>query len=569
MRKLTALLLLMLVACGGPTPEPGPPLPEPVDRNAPGFSVLLTPMITPLSIDESIDVTVRVTRSGGFSEPITVQPAAGAEIPAGLQLGSASLLPGTETAALRVAADDRLPPGSHHVTLRATGGDVVRTVSLRVDVKAPFPRIDSVDFENSTGNQVRQGAGEVVLRLRGQHFARVTDFELAGLDVEVLPGRSDTEVSLGLTVDHGLAVGERNLRFSTETYGGSELTGAIQITPITVGPAGSDADGHGTMAHPYRSLTMALSVAGGSDTVHLLNGNYNAANGENWGTQDWPSTQLPMTLPTPNVPADVSIRGQSSAGVILEGNYAAGGTETGLVFASASSLSGVTLVNFTTAIITMEGEQELTDLALEENSEGILVLDEAVTTVVQSVLQRTVHQAIRAENSSSVSLRNVDISDGGFVSLEARGSSHLAGEQVTISRSGGDGVRISDSATAELRRLTVQGSGGDGIAFRGQGLSLRSSVITDNGGSGVLVGQEPHYVDLGTILEPGENTLEGNGGYQLLDERPGRSDLFGVPITVSSSSLAGETWSGRTESGPVEIPGVLSIQGLNQRIEFH
>lgn len=568
MRKLTALLLLVLVACGGPTPEPGPPFPEPVDRNAPGFSVSVTPMITPLSIDDSVGVTVRITRSGGFDETVTVQPAAGADLPAGLHVDSASLPAGTDSAALRVAADDRLQPGSHHVTLSATASDVVRTVTLRVDVGAPFPRIDSVDFEHSSGNQVRQGAGEVVLRLRGQHFARVTDFELAGLDVEVLPGRSDAEVLLGFTVYHGLAVGARDLRFTTETYGGSELNGAIQITPITVGPAGSDTGGHGTAASPYRSLTMALSVAGGGDTVHLLNGNYSATSGESWGAQDWPSTQLPLTMPTPNVPADVSIRGESTAGVILEGHYAAGGAETGLVFAGTGSLSGVTLVDFATAIITTEGEQELTELVIEENSEGILVLDDAVTTVTQSVLQRTVHQAVRAENSSAVSLQDVAISDGGFISLEARGGSSLTGEQVAISRSGGDGVRISDSATAELRQLQVQGSAGDGVSFSGRGLSLRSSVITDNGGSGLLVGQEPHYVDLGTILEPGENTLQGNGGYQLLDQRPGRSDPFGVPITVSSSSVAGETWSGRTESGPVEIPGVLSIQGLNQRIEF-
>jgi hypothetical protein len=164
-------------------------------------------------------------------------------------------------------------------------------------------------------DQLRQGQA-------GQQSATITIKKAAGglgnasiLDFGGVTGKIDTanssatQLVIKVSAPHGVALGKRTLKVSTQ---GGVVTEAdiIEVTAITSGPAGSDTDGIGTTKSPYRSLKAAISASDVGDTIALLDGKYSvAASAESWG----------YTLPT-----DITIIGQSTANTIIDGVGATG-----------------------------------------------------------------------------------------------------------------------------------------------------------------------------------------------------------------------------------------------------
>lgn len=561
-----AIVASVLAACGR---TPAPPTPEPVDREAPTFSVRLGEAPLALTIDEAATVPITVTRSDGFTGAVAVATATAAPPPAGLTITGATVPSDGGEGALAVSADDRLAPGTYRVPLLARSDDVAKVVVLVVHARAPFPRVDAAYVEGASGSrEVRQGHGAAVLVLEGAHFDRVASFELAGAPLAVAAGRTDALVRLQVDVGHGADLGPRTLRTVTTGYGAADLEAALTVTPITAGPTGDDATGRGTEDAPFRTLTRALAVSGAGDLVALQDGRYEAAAGEVWPFQHWDATFAPLPLPEPNVPDGVTVRGSSREGVVLAGAYLFGDASVAFAFTGSGRLERLTLEGFATAILASTGDVVVDDVTLLDNSEGLVALGDADVAFARAFVQGSLHDAVHVMGAATVRAFDV-LLDANLWGITASGDARLELDLVWIASSGLEGLRVRHGSTAVLRATTVEGSALAGVRMSGRSLVVRESEIRGNGASGLVVEDDPDQVDFGTLLDPGGNTFEGNLPYQVHDARPARDDLFGVPVTFSESTLQGAVPPTSIEAGPTAVGDLYWIEGTNQRLEFY
>jgi hypothetical protein len=569
MRQLiVALTLLLLVLVPSCDTAVAPPLPPPTDRDGATVSVRLEPAIAAVTIDETIEVLVTVARSADATEPLTLRPAPGETLPAGLVVSTLTLAATQTAGTLAVSVDDRLSPGLRFVPLEARSGGIVKLVQLGLEVRAPYPRIDAAYVEDAPGsNEARQGRGPIVLVLEGAHFDRVSAFRLEDLDVTAAPDRTDDRVRLTLDVPHGLPPGPRALATTTTRFGETVHRAALTITRITAGPDGDDGQGHGTDDHPFRSLTRALGVAGDGDTVWLRDGRYDATTGEAWTEQAWDATLEPTPLPLPTVPDGVTIRGASRGGVVLAGSFLGGGAPIALAFAGSGRLERLTMTDFATAVLASTGEVHLDGIDLLENSEGVVAIGQAHVIVDATFVQGTFHDALRALGDARLTVLNTLLDDN-LWGATIGGDALLEMDDVLVTSSGLDGLRVLDRANAVIHGTTVDGSNLAGIHVTGGHLVLRESTLSGNGAAGLLVSGEPQLVDLGRLIEAGGNTLSGNVPYQLHDARAERAALDGVVITLRDTAMQGVTPTARIEAGPVTVDDQYRIDGTNNLIEF-
>jgi hypothetical protein len=405
--------------------------------------------------------------------------------------------------------------------------------------------------------------------LEGQHFDRVGAVELEDLEVGFAPGRerSDTKLHLAVSVPHGTPPGARALVTETIGYGAATLLGAIEVTYITSAPAGDDDAGDGTHDAPYRSVTKALSLAAAGDTVWLLDGRYDETTGESWPHQPWHATFPPETLPVANVPDGVRVRGESETGVVLAGSFIAGGMPLGLVFAGSGRAERLTMQDFATAVVAFAGDVSLSRLELLENSEGVLVFLDGTVELDTSMVQASYHDGVRVTNDASLRARNV-LFDSNLWALTATGDATVELDDVYVVGSDLDGVRFFDASTGLLRSTVVESSALAGVLFGGRDLVLRESVLRGNGEGGVRVVGDPQVVDLGNLLELGDNVFETNVPYQLIDARAAREDLLGVAITVAGTSLQGVVPEAQIAAGPTSDGDRYVIEGTHNIIQF-
>jgi hypothetical protein len=229
-------------------------------------------------------------------------------------------------------------------------------------------------------DQLRQGQS-------GQQSLTITISKAAGglgnasiLDFGGVTGKVDTANStatklvIKASAPHGLAPGKRTLKVSTQ---GGVVTEAdvIEVTPITAGPAGSDADGvgFGTTKAPYRSLKVALGAADVGDTISLLDGKYSvAASAESWG----------YTLPT-----DITIVGQSTANTIIDGVGATGSPD-GFDITGKLKLQTLSVQHFRYGIDTAVANSSITlqDVYLGGNSSYGIYIEQAAMGTTLNVL---------------------------------------------------------------------------------------------------------------------------------------------------------------------------------------
>ena len=570
-RRLATFVAAMAVAAGLAAcgQAPTPPMPEPVDREAPTFSVRLGDASMTLTIDEAAPVSISVTRTSGFAGSVDVATTPAAPPPSGLAVSGVTVPSDGAEGTLLVSADERIAPGTYRVPLLARSGEVAKVVVLVVHVRAPFPRVDAAFLQGAPGSrEVRQGHGPAVLVLQGAHFDRVATFELGGTPLAVASGRSDGEVRLHVQIEHGAELGARTLRTVTTGYGAADHAAAMTVTPITSGPTGDDALGRGTEDAPFRTLTRALAVSGAGDLVALQDGRYEAAAGEVWPFQHWDATFAPLPLPQPNVPDGVTIRGASREGVVLAGAFLFGDTSIALVFAGSGRLERLTLEGFATAILASTGAVVVNDVTLLENSEGLVALGDADVAFTRAFVQGSFHDALHAMGAAKVRAFDL-LLDANLWGATASGDAHLEFDLVWIASSGLEGLRVRHGATAVLRSTTIEGSALTGLSMSGRSLVVRDSEIRGNGASGLVVAEDPDQVDFGNLLDPGGNAFANNLPYQVHDARSAREDLFGAPVTFSATTLQGAVPPPSIEAGPTAVGDLFWIEGTNQRFEFY
>jgi hypothetical protein len=195
------------------------------------------------------------------------------------------------------------------------GGTDVPNVPITVEVTADKPTVRQGDL--------------VTLTVTGPNVSSPTNFDAGGYTVALQPGGTMTMFKASVAIPHGATIGAKDFKFTTAA-GIGEKKAAFSVTAITAGPMGDD-NNRGTTDSPFKTFTKAITVASANDTVSLLEGKFST--GETWGKP---------------IPDKVTIVGASTAGTVLEGPGAAGGSVNadGFLFAGDGTVKNLTVGYF-------------------------------------------------------------------------------------------------------------------------------------------------------------------------------------------------------------------------------
>lgn len=515
----------------------------------PTFTMTLKPAALTVRVTETGRMDLTINRSGGFADPVTVSLAGDVT---GLEAEPVAIA-GNE-GSLHIRVTDAAEIGTSFVTVKAEGGGITRIEPLTLHVENAVARAIQVVREGDGGSrQVRQGFGIVSLVITGDNLERVTGVRIGDLEFETVE-RTAARLVLAAAVPHGASPGIKDLTLSA-AGGDTVFPAALEVTPVTAGPFGNDANGSGTTEQPVRTLTRALSLAGTGDTVLLLDGTYSAAAGESWP----PHVDA---VSFPNVPHAVHVTGQSADGVILDGDLA----RAGLVFAGDGGAANLVIRGFQAGLLASEGEVDLIRIRAEGNAIGLAAIG-GLATVMDSEFMNNAVSGIAAIFEAALELRGgsahhnggdgVTLLSGatvlhatGFAShhnrhgLNAAGSATVTLEESSLHDNQEHGLMIQGDATALVEGGEFYGNAQGGIWSEGKSLKLRGVTARDNGEFGVYVAGTPERIDLGSFFEPGENDLYGNGpngnSGHLLDARPPRPTIEApIIFTVSATHIGG------------------------------
>jgi Protein of unknown function (DUF1565) len=567
-----AALLCLLVAC----------LPAPIQ---PGFTVRLEPPVLSLRVTEVGQVKVIVNRSGGFAGAVTVS--LGGES-AGLESAPVNIAANEGT--LRFTATDAATIGTSFPVVNASSGLISKQETLTLRVSKPVAQATQVTVANNDGShQVPQGAGAVTLEVQGGNLERITAFTLGDLELSVSPGRTATRLELRTTVPHGAAPGERDLVL-TAAGGESIFPAALTVTAITSAPQGSDATGVGTPDRPFRSMTQALTVAQSGDTVRLLNGQYDAANGERWPL-------AAAGVINANVPSGVQVHGESTAGVVLSGSgRSRSNREVGLAFSDGGGAKTLTVRGFGGGVVVYDGAVNLegivaTDslngfnaqggvttarmLEVSTNEIGAFVVGSARLDVLGGSSHDNTDAGIRVLGRAGVTLNLSDFEVFNNQSaMTASGLSQVRLERVKIHDHRDEGLSAAGAVTLRIVDSELFKNTDAGLRFGGEQLTVRGTKIHDNKGSGVVIDNDPQRVDFGTLLEPGNNAVYDNASTQLVDSRVlrpavGNPETFTLSATtLNGRSLAPDLYPGNAKWPYLDAP-YLSVLERNNLIRAY
>jgi parallel beta-helix repeat protein len=306
----------------------------------------------------------------------------------------------------------------------------------------------------------------------------------------------------------------------------------IQSLPSTLSPAtmlyvdavnGRD-QSTGDRANPMKTLTQALRRAAPQATIQLLPGTYNVANGE----------IFPLVIPAGvKVIGDVAARG---AGVVIEGN----GTYTSATFAQQNvaivpenntQLQGVTVTNPVTRGTGVWIESTNAAIArctfIRCGREGVFITGTATPELVDNLFQQNAASGISVVRNGKGDIRH------------------------NIFQRTGYGIAISDQAAPLVtdNQLTANHSGI--VLSRSAKPVLRNNTILQNTQNGLFV-RERAVPDLGSPASPGGNVLDGNAGFDLVNETP-------LPILSVGNQLNPTKVEGAVEFGAIASGATLPV----------
>lgn len=578
------LLALALAACtSAPTPTADP-----------GLEVGLVPTSVSLPRGGDASVEVRIERRGGLTGAVEVTPG---EVPAGIEVTSASLAEDATRATLALTAGADLAPGERTLTLVASAGELVRSAELTVRVTAPSPSVTQLrvrDTDDST--QLRQGEGLKRLVVEGVDLDTVSEASLGGLAVTI-EGEPDADtLTLTVTVPNGAELGPRDLVLGG-AGGDVTVTAAVEVVPLTAGPDGSDTDARGTPDDPFRSMRRALELAQEGDVVLLLAGTYGTASGETFPTQTLLSGAEEPTFS--NVPDGVTIRGEGPAATVLERT----GDElpTLVAFAPAGDLrlESLSVVGFGHAVSATTGQIELVDVHVRDGSNGIRAVSQANLRLSGSTRIEDAQRGLILGGAATASLEGTIIDNARFFGVTMSGEARLETDDALIRRSS-YGLRLAGTAIAQLRDTVIEQPPADaglgvgilaeeravlelrgstvqrfqfGVGAGGQRLLMRDTTIRENAEVGLVIPnveprptwQPARVYDLGTASEPGGNVLVDNGDYQLVDGRPSGARQ---QLSVSATVIGPDAPSTLVLTGPLDDPPRWTIVNAGVQIAF-
>ena len=288
---------------------------------------------------------------------------------------------------------------------------------------------------------VRQGQINVTITITRASGGLATAglFELGDATVRAQSGSTDTSLVLKASFPHGAVLGKRTLTFATST-GVVTVADVVEVTAITAGPTGADTNA-GSAGSPFLTLKQAILVADTGDTIHLMDGTYNAKGGETWGYV---------------IPNNLTIVGDSTAGTIIDG-VGATTNPNGFNASTGLSLSTLTLQHFYYGIDMKlpSSTLSLQDVVLGGNSQTAIYVEQAATgsTVTiagkNGLIDQPGQEAISVYYAPNVTVNITDATvQGGSYVIDFSGN--CSGSKLNIS-----GATIKELATYDAIYLAI------------------------------------------------------------------------------------------------------------------
>ncbi|WP_394829422.1 right-handed parallel beta-helix repeat-containing protein [Pendulispora albinea] len=383
---------------------------------------------------------------------------------------------------------------------------------------------------------------------------------------------TSTELTFTLPVPHGAPIGSQPLNVTTAA-GQVTIADAVTITAITAAPSGEDArdvriGSTGTDERPLRSLAKAASLARAGDTIFLKDGIYDEAHGETFGAV----TNAPFRV-TSNVPADVTIKGESVAGTKIMGPGSKSTGVCGLVPAGNVRIETLDISGFDFGVFLINADGAVKNVSVHACTTGLRVEKSATET---REIKFTLDASRVYENTSTgisssglpISVADTEIDHngagqaGGGPGIEGAGGATLTG--VNIQDNAGYGYRGVQTPSPDTPLVVTNSSFVNNslaaIVLLGSSVTgswsvkIRDSRFIDNN-QVVLVNVPFTQFDLGTENSHGMNqfTIRWNGE-GIVNARNATSESL-PPIRVF-----GNTWTIRGDAGSAIPPSGCSNQ---------
>ncbi len=487
----------------------------------------------------------------------------GGAVDAGTALDAPSTIPDTSIAGQEAGHPDvGVTPIDSSVVDMPAAPDTAGVVDVSPNFDGPPLIVDGVVVTPSPS--VRQGQINVTLTITraAGGLASAGSFDMGDLTVRAQSGSTDTSLVLKVSVPHGAPLGKRTLRFATNT-GVVTAADVVEVTAITSGPTGVDTNA-GSAASPFLTLKQAVLVADVGDTVHLMDGTYNAKGGETWGYV---------------IPNNLTIVGDSTAGTVIDG-VGATNNPNGINASTAVTLQTLTLQHFYYGIDMQKPSSMVTmqDVVLGGNSSNAIYVEQAATGSTVNVLGKNglIDQpgqtAISVYNAPNVTVNITDatVQGGSYVVYFgydcSAGKLNVSGGTIKqLANSNAIYMGISSNAVgtaAVLDTATIVGNITDSDA-KGS-MTITGSNIAQKSGNGIDFS--------GLVLTMANTTLTmtaANSGINLSGTQATMS-LTGVTVTGggygiqqggtgSSAKLRGTTITGTTYDAYYLTAGDLDL----------
>ncbi|MHC5762295.1 right-handed parallel beta-helix repeat-containing protein [Nostoc sp.] len=300
-----------------------------------------------------------------------------------------------------------------------------------------------------------------------------------------------------------------------------------QANVLFVNPSiGDDKAGNGSESAPVKTITQALRLANANTVIMLSTGTYSAETGE----------EFPLMLKS-----GVSIQGNPSnqgKDIIIQGggdylSRSFAGQNVTIVGANQALLTGVTVTNPNRRGYGLWIESS--NPVVAENTfsgstqDGISVSGNATPTISKNYFDRNGANGITiAGNSSPQVKENVFHQTGFGINIAQNSTPIVIGNQIQNNRSG---IVVQANARPILRNNSIQDNKEDGLVAIAQAMP-----------------------DLGSASEPGGNTFQNNGRYDI------NASAAKQVISAAGNNLVSDRITGK-----VDINGTTALATQNSQ----
>ncbi|MEH1800228.1 MAG: DUF1565 domain-containing protein [Nostoc sp.] len=300
-----------------------------------------------------------------------------------------------------------------------------------------------------------------------------------------------------------------------------------QANVLFVNPSiGDDKAGNGSESAPVKTITQALRLANANTVIMLSTGTYSAETGE----------EFPLMLKS-----GVSIQGNPSnqgKDIIIQGggdylSRSFAGQNVTIVGANQAVLTGVTVTNPNRRGYGLWIESS--NPVVAENTfsgstqDGISVSGNATPTISKNYFDRNGANGITiAGNSSPQVKENVFHQTGFGINIAQNSTPIVIGNQIQNNRSG---IVVQANARPILRNNSIQDNKEDGLVAIAQAMP-----------------------DLGSASEPGGNTFQNNGRYDI------NASAAKQVISAAGNNLVSDRITGK-----VDINGTTALATQNSQ----